>query len=117
MLGILQRIEEINRLASRLTETDRVGFASLSLDIPKLDSPELGFIRTASWLFVLYHEAGKVETAFLAERLSVYGVDAGPDLSGHPHLIRALRTYLQHNLDSSKASDRDTKSHCETWLC
>ena len=116
LLGILRRIEEINRVAPGLTGTDRAGFAPISLDIPKQDPPELGFILTVSWLFVLYYEAGRVEAAFLSKRLTVYEIDLGPDIADHPQLVRAMRTYLQHNLDSSKASDRATKSKCEAWL-
>lgn len=74
MYQILGLKEEIDHVASRLNEINEV-FGPLSLRMPRFIPSELGFLRTVSWLFVMYYEVGKVNVDFLTERLSVYNLD------------------------------------------
>ena len=60
MYQILSRMEETHRVASRLIGTNYGVFEAVSLEMPKFTPAELGFLRSVSWLFVLYHEVGKL---------------------------------------------------------
>ena len=83
--------------------------------MPKLQPAELGFIRTASWLFVLYYEAGRVNRQFLEQLLPAYNLDAGSQRQ-HSLIIEAMRTYLQHNLDIKETHDKDIIFVCNGWF-
>jgi hypothetical protein len=106
--------EEVDRLAASLKGIANGVFGPVSLAFPKLSPPELGFLRTVSYLFVLYHEVGKVEVKFLAEKFETYGIDAS--LEQHAVLVRELRTYLQHNLNALHDHDRGIQESCENWM-
>jgi hypothetical protein len=116
MYQILRLIEQINKLATTLPGIDGGVFAPVSLDMPKLTPPELGCMRVVSWLFVQHFEAGKLGTTFLESRIEVYGHDPDRKAKQHRALIQQFRTYFQHNLDSSKAHDRDIVEACEQWF-
>jgi hypothetical protein len=116
MYQIVSRVEEVNHVASRMLGISPGVFGPVSLGPPKLNPAEVGFLRSISWLFVLYHEAGKVGVDFLADRLSTYGLDPNGRLSAHHRLVRQLRTFQQHNLDVGKSCDRATQQICEQWL-
>lgn len=113
---VVGRIDQLNGVAKHLARTDYGVYPKASISIPRLVPPELGFIRTVSWLYVHYHEVGKVGTAFLAERIGAFGLGVKQDVLQHAELIRRLRTYLQHNLDPTQESDRLTQEGCENWM-
>ena len=75
MYQIIALREEINQVASRLIGMGHGVFEEASLGMPKVEPAELGFLRCVSWLFVLYHEVGKVGVVFLKERFAAYDVD------------------------------------------
>jgi hypothetical protein len=116
MYQIMSRKDEINRVASRLTGISYGVFEIISLEMPKFDPPEFGFFRVVSWLYVLYHEAGKIGVTFLSDRLHTYGFDADGHRSAHRRLVQQLRTFLQHNLDPREHHDKAVQDHCEAWL-
>lgn len=116
MYEIISRREEMNLLASRAIGVEVPVFEEMSLPMPKLNPAELGFIRAVSWLYVLYHEAGKVGVGFLAERFPAYYLDPENFLVVHYRVIQSFRTYLQHNLDSKTAHDLEIREACERWL-
>jgi hypothetical protein len=118
MYMILTRRDEMNRVAGDLIGigTSEGVFKTVSLEMPKFEPPELGFLRSVSWLFVLYHEVGKTGVAFLAARLEPYGLDPEKRLNGHPSLVQKLRTFLQHNLDPRKHHDSEVQTYCQGWL-
>lgn len=116
MYQIVARAQEINRVASRLTGMEDGVFAPVSLEMPKFDPAELGFLRLASYLFVLYHEVGKVGVAFLVDRFDVYSLDGDGKLRKHCDAVKKLRTYLQHNLDPRKPHDKGIQEASECWL-
>lgn len=116
MFQVLALREEADRLASRLNRNEQGVFGALSLPLPRLLPAELGFIKVVSWLFVLYHEVGKVGARFLSERISVYCSGDCSDLVAHLDLVAKLRTYSQHNLDSQKPHDRGVQDGCERWF-
>src|SRR6266581_7839188 len=116
MFSILILVEEINRVASRINEGKEDVFGVISLPMPKFTPPELGFIRTTSWLYVLYFEAGRVSVQFLFERFSAFGLDPERNISPHLGLVQQMRTFLQHNLDPRKEQNRRIQEDCEKWL-
>ncbi len=60
MYEVTRRIEELNQLASRLNGLQHGVFEPASLNKPKLNPAELGFIQVVSYLYVLYYEVGNV---------------------------------------------------------
>src|SRR5262249_34934235 len=77
---------------------------------------ELGFMRTVSWLYVLYHEAGRPSVAFLCGLLHGYDLDPDGRIAAHLALVQQLRTFLQHNLDPGKPHDTQIWTACEEWF-
>jgi hypothetical protein len=116
MYQILARREEINRVAQRLPHVTDGVFEPVSLEMPKFKPAELGFLRLVSWLFVLYHEVGRVGVAFLGSRLPTCGLDPDGRIRNCPFIVQKLRTFLQHNLDPRKQQDSDLQQDCESWL-
>lgn len=119
MYDILIFREEIDRVASKLNGIDGIAegvFGSLSLPMPRFVPAELGFLRTVSWLYVMYNESGGVNIDFLSERLSAYGLDPDGRSSAHCSIVQQLRTFLQHNLDPAKPRTRRIQEACEKWF-
>lgn len=115
LFKVLRKAEDVNTRAMALLSASPGVFDKVSHKTPKLQPSELGFIRTASWLFVLYFEAGRVNRQYLEGLLSVYGLDNG-NHRRHSELIQAMRTYLQHNLNIEEAHDKDIISQCNSWF-
>jgi hypothetical protein len=116
MYSILSRCDEMNRVGADLVASPRGVFAPVSLEMPRFEPPELGFLRSVSWLFVLYYESGKVGVGFLVDRLDSYGLDTDGRMSRHPSVVQHLRTSLQHNLDLSKPRDSGIQAASQAWL-
>ncbi len=119
MDSILISIEEIDRVASKFDRIDGITegiFGNMSLPMPRFVPSELGFLRTVSWLYVVYNESGKVNVDFLRERLHAYELDPDSEVSTHINLVQQLRTFLQHNLDPSRSHNRRIQDMCERWL-
>jgi hypothetical protein len=116
MYQILRLVEEIREVDLRLTKQSAGMFSGISLPMPVLDPAELGFLRTVSWLYVLYFEVGRVNVEFLTEKLAAFGHDADSELAGHRRIIQKLRTYLQHNLSPNEPQNKRIRDDCEHWL-
>src|SRR5579872_1656544 len=115
LMNIVRVMEEMDNVSLRISN-ERV-FRSQSLPIPRLTPAELGFILTVSWLYVLYIEAGKVSIKFLQSQLQrAYTLDPDNHVAIHLDTIKAIRTYLQHNLDLTVHRGRETQETCEKWL-
>ncbi len=108
--------DEINQVGSRFPGIPITVFQPVSLNHPKFEPPELGFIRLVSYLFVLYHEVGKVGVKFLVNRFDAYGVDAQSNFREHSTLVKQMRTYLQHNLNARQEHDKNIQETCESWM-
>ncbi len=115
MYQILGLREEIDQVTLKLNKTDGF-FGSLSLRMPRFVPSELGFLRTISWLYVLYYETGKVNVNFLTERFSAYNIDSNKKLSKHQLSVQQFRTFLQHNLDPKEQHNLVIQKSCEEWL-
>jgi len=72
MYEVMSRIEEMNHVAARLDVVSLAVFEPVSLRVPRFTPAELGFLRTVSYLFVLYNEVGKVGVRFLQDKLEIY---------------------------------------------
>ncbi len=116
MYEVLRLIEQANQLAASLSTPPLRVFESVSLDIPKLSPPELGCIRLVSWLFVQYFEAGRVGVRFLDGKAIAYDQDPNGEITKHRDYVQRLRTFFQHNLDSSKSHDRGIQETCRAWF-
>src|ERR1039458_3751178 len=104
LLKIIRKAEDVNARATALLAATPGIFDKVSHKIPKLEPPELGYIRTTSWLYVLYYEAGRVNRQYVEELLAVYGLNTGVALH-HGELVQSMRTLLQHNLDITESHD------------
>jgi len=116
MYDIVQKKELLNRLGTHLLGGERFIFRAVSLDLPNLQPAELGFIRSVSWLFVHYNEAGRPSIKFLVEKLPAFDLDPDGLHAGHRRMVGRLRTFSQHNLDPTASHDRSTKRECEDWM-
>jgi hypothetical protein len=92
-------------------------FGEVSLKITEGTPTEYLFIRTISWLYALYYEAGKINVKFITEYFQVYNLEL-PDLrlNKHYELIPKLRAFFQHNLLSTEDHDSGIKEYCEQWF-
>lgn len=115
MYEIQELKNEINLVASRIEGADPV-FGEISLRIPSFYPAELGFLRTVSWLYVLYYEGGKVNVDFISGLFSTYGLDPNGNLKEHVSLVQKLRTYMQHNLSLNESHNILIQNSCEGWF-
>lgn len=116
MYRVLAVIDEINSLASKLDGHGESVFGKLSLKIPRLAPPELGFLRSVSWLYVIYFEEAKPNVQFLSRRFGLCGVDPQGIHVGHLEITKSLRTYLQHNVNPSTPHNRRVQKKCQQWF-
>src|SRR5258708_28901983 len=116
LMGLIRLKDEVNTVSGRLSAGECVVFRSHSLPMPRFSSPELGFLLTCSWLYVLYFEAGKTSLDFLKERIQVYKLDQEKHIAEHIYTVGRIRTYLHHNLYPEVQRDRNTLETCEKWL-
>lgn len=115
MYEILDLKEEINLVASKIEGGGHV-FDNMSLRMPNFTPPELGFLRTISWLYVLYYETGKVNIEFIKKLIPTYELDPEENIKNHLGSVQKLRTFLQHNLNLSEDHDYGIQNYCETWF-
>jgi hypothetical protein len=116
MYELLRLIEQANQLAASLSSGALVVFEDVSLETPRLSPPELGCIRVVSWLFVQYFEAGRIGVGFLDGKASAYGHDPDGTVKQHRQTTQRLRTFFQHNLNSTKPHDRGIQDSCREWF-
>ena len=116
MYQVLSKVEEVNHVAARLSDTPLVVFEPLSLRAPRFTPAELGFLRAVSYFYVLYNEAGRVSVRFLQDKLDTYAIGHLSRCKVHSHLVKSLRTYLQHNLNMRQDHDRGVQEISENWL-
>ncbi len=109
VLDVIQTVEKINGFSRALLPSRAEVFERVSLRQPELGStPELAFMRSISWLYVLYFEAGRTSVKHLL-RSRVH-------LKEHSDLVHALRTWSQHNLDTTSARAADIERRCTDWF-
>jgi hypothetical protein len=116
MYDVIDARDNINRVAAAILEDRQSVFGSVSLPIPRFVPSELGFLRSISWLYVHYHEAGKPSVQFLAEQLPVLTPGAPGDAVNHPRMIQRIRTLLQHNLGGGATQGLQIQLDCEAWF-
>lgn len=108
-LDVIKSIEKINSFSRALLPSRSDFFQRVSLSQPALGSThELVFIRSVSWLYVLYFEAGRGSIKHLLRSNS--------HMRGHRDLVQALRTWSQHNLDPTSTRAADIESSCTKWF-
>lgn len=127
MYNLLRLHEEIDRVAltlpSRLLQSPdshnpsaTIALGRPSLSIPEVTPAAFGFMRTVSWLYMLYFEVARINVDFLRERLQAYDLDPAGKSAAHHQIVHQLRTYLQHHLDITKPHDRLIQEESEDWL-
>lgn len=107
--------DELNGLVYPITGVGRV-FENMTLNQPRFSPAELGFIRSISWLYGLYYEAGKVGVNFLLKYLEVYQLESGGCHAEHYRIVRSLRTFLVHNLNLDTVHDKKLVQSCQEWF-
>lgn len=113
LLQWIRARDALNDLAHRL-----VGFHALDgaeLIVPVFRDPELDFLRSVSWLYKHYFEAGDPSIKFLIGMLDSYDLDADRNLRSHPQTVRDLRTEHQHALSFQSESDLIVRNRCAKW--
>ncbi len=115
LLDIVRSREQVDGLTRALLPSRSPVFGAVSLPLPDVDgAAELAFIRTASWLYVHYFEAGRVGVRFLVHR--------NPGRTGqgygdeHLDVVHALRTWSQHNLEPVSEHDARVAETCSMWF-
>ena len=116
LMGLIRLKDEVNTVSGRLSADECIVFRPHFLPTPRFSSPELGFLLTVSWLYVLYFEAGKTSLEFLKKYIQVYKIDLEGHAESHIHTVGRIRTYLHHNLYPEVQRDRQTLETCEKWL-
>src|SRR6266704_381749 len=92
-------IHDANNVATRmLKNTHGVFVMDLQPQI-NFSQPELGFLQTVCWLYILYYKHGPVGVEFLSERFPAYGLDEEGIGKSHVSIVQHMRTLLQHLLD------------------
>jgi len=114
MIDILDRVQTIDNLVLRIMR--QKFFRDAKVRLPKFEHPELGMLRSVSWLYALYQELGKPNIDFVKERFSVYSLDTNDSKQRHIATLQSLRTYFQHSLDPLTESDSRTQKTCENWF-
>jgi hypothetical protein len=115
MYDVLSLRDHINVISSKFVGIGPV-FGPISLNLPKLEPAELGFIRVVSWLFVGYFEIGKLGTEFLSELAVTFNISTDQLNLTHRKRVQQLRTYCQHNLKPDEAHTKEIQSACEGWF-
>ncbi|MBI3727108.1 MAG: hypothetical protein HY254_02120 [Burkholderiales bacterium] len=115
MYQLIALRDELNRLVLSVDSIGKI-FDDMTLTLPKFDPSELGFIRTVSWLYGLYYEAGKIGVNFLIRYLEVYDLDADGQKKDHFKLVQRMRTFIVHNLDLSARHDQQIAASCQQWF-
>lgn len=107
--------ERTDDLSRALLASATPVFGTVSVTTPNVDAaPELAFIRTASWLYSHYNEAGRVGVKFLMDRPAVKAVS---EIDAHKQLVHALRTWSQHNINPALGNhDRRILKTCSDWF-
>ena len=112
--NILLKKEDINQKTLLLNQENL--FQEVSLKISEGTPAEFKFIRTVSWFYALYYEAGKINVKFILKKYKYYNLDPDLRLFKHYQIVSKLRTFFQHNLVHSEEHDSKIKVHCEQWF-
>jgi hypothetical protein len=107
--------DELNGLVLQVPEVERI-FDHMTLNQPRFVPTELGFIRSVSWLYGLYYEAGKIGVAFLLQNFGVFHIDVDGRSQIHYEIVRSLRTLNFHNLNPFATHDRKVVEECQKWF-
>lgn len=107
--------DQSNRLALQLHKRVAV-FRRMSPGPASYTCVEAGFLRSISWLYTLYFEAGKTSLAFLVARLPHYDIDPTGLHQEHVRTVHDLRTVFQHNVVPDDEHQIGTLNRSEQWL-
>ncbi|RSZ58072.1 hypothetical protein HF313_23070 [Massilia atriviolacea] len=114
MYEVLKLRDTINRISSGFSDIGPI-FGLVSLQLPRLEPSELGFIRVVSWLYVHYFEVGKLGGDFLGAHAEAASMNISL-LRDHRDRIQQLRTYCQHNLNFTDSHSNSIQNACESWF-
>lgn len=113
---LLTKIREANQLARHFSGVGEV-FPEISVEPPSRTTPaELGFLRTVSWSFALFHEAGRASIRLLEGFAKSARPTDAKDLGKHLVLVNELRTFLQHDLDRTSVRNTSIDARCAAWF-
>jgi hypothetical protein len=76
----------------------------------------LDFIRLVSWLYALWHEAGRVSATVLRRAVDTFDPESSDLLSEHLSTIASHRTLMHHDLGAEVQRGGKTMARCEAWF-
>jgi hypothetical protein len=116
--AFLQIVELRNNINSMTLELGKVEkpFREIYFSVPVYSCSEAGFLRSVSFLYMLYYEAGRVNVEFLVEQLRGFQLDPEEMARRHVFLVHSLRTSLQHSLDLSENRNQDMLDQAKAWF-
>jgi hypothetical protein len=112
---IVDLINEINLRSLAIGKNLEV-FRKIHVRPPSFSCNEAGFIRSVSWLYVIYRESGKVSVNFLLEKLYIYDFDNHDAIEKHFKYVYFLRTYSHHGMNLDNARDQMLKKQYDQWF-
>lgn len=112
---IQKKIDKLNQISQDIGKIEKI-FRGVSISAPTYSCHEAGFLRTISWLYILFYEAGRVNVEFLVEYLNPSGLDSQGKAIKHIRVIHSMRTSLQHNLDLNENRDKSLRELSELWF-
>ncbi len=109
-------ISSINKLVLELSNGRIVAFEPISLPAPDWSKETHDFERIVSWLYVVYHESGRIAISLLAPLSETDQCSRLAQSKSHVRLVHGLRTFLQHNLVVSSPHDYAIMQLCQGWI-
>ncbi len=107
--------EDINELFASLDDGSQF-FSQTSLRMPKFLPFELGFIRSVSYLSVLYREVGRANVEIASSYIQTFDLPDDISVVDHCRQVNELRTFLLHNLNPNSSGDLKIRHSCQNWF-
>lgn len=120
--NISSRYEYIERLIDQINSISMAHgklqpvFRQRSVPLLKFTCYEAGFLKTISWLYMLYYESGRADINFLLEKFQRWDMDIEGRFVQHYKLIHGLRTNLQHSVNLDEPRNQTRKAITDEWF-
>ena len=113
--SLTEQVNRINQLSVLIGKQEPV-FRERTMASMNYSCYEAGFLKSISWLYALYQEAGDQNIDFLVEKLQTYSSQDVPFCKEHLRTVYCLRTTLQHSLDLTSKRNSDIKDYSDQWF-
>ena len=116
LLDIIQSFERIDRITNASFPEVGIIFGNTSIETPRIEHAEFGFIKVVSWFYVYLVEKGNISIDFLIDKFNAYKITDSNAKDEFPTRIQSFRTYFQHNLDFNQKHGVAIITTCQNWL-